>query len=256
MTRHHYTIDLFEWADGKTPAGLELRSITPDDGQTLAHLMFDAYRGTIDSEAETIVEARQEVDRYLGLESADLANSRLALIGDDVVSACLVSSYSTHSFVGYVMTDPHQKGKGIGTAALRSSLRSLANTGIRNVGAFITEGNSPSEAMFATVGAVRRPTHVFHIAATEEWERRSDTYAPAGFAEEGFIHCSTEDQLERVACQFYAGRDDLTLLTVPAVEVESSLVYEDLYAAGEPFPHIYGWLPTDAVTEAVGYSVR
>jgi len=49
------------------------------------------------------------------------------------------------------------------------------------------------------VGAVQQPTHVLHIAEEKEWEARSDTYSPASFAEDGFIHCSTAAQLDRVA---------------------------------------------------------
>ncbi len=109
--------------------------------------------------------------------------------------------------------------------------------------------------MFYGVGAVQRPAHVFHIAETEAWASRSDSYTPAGFEEEGFIHCSTAAQLDRVASSLYAGRDDLTLLSIAAVKVGSRLVYEDLYEPNELFPHIYGPLPLDAVIEAVGYSV-
>lgn len=257
MTRHHYTIDLTDWVDAESPAEPDIRAPTPNDAEALARLMLDAYRGTIDFEGdETIEDARQEVGDYLGLDSADLTRSRLALVAGRLASACLVNSYATHSFVGYVMTHPDHKGHGIGTATLRASLRALAESGHRNVSAFITEGNTPSEAMFAAVGAVSRPTHVFHIAATGDWDQRGDTYVPASFAEEGFIHCSTEGQLERVAKQFYAGRDDLTLLTIPAVEMGSALIYEDLYDSGESFPHVYARIPTGAVTEAVEYSVR
>lgn len=82
-----------------------------------------------------------------------------------------------------------------------------------------------------------------------------DSYTPASLEEEGFIHCSTTDQLDRVAETFYAGRNDLCLLTVAAAGVGPMLVYEDLYEANELFPHIYGPLPLNAVTEVVGYSV-
>jgi uncharacterized protein (DUF952 family) len=110
--------------------------------------------------------------------------------------------------------------------------------------------------MFYRVGAVRRPTHVFHIAENDAWASRSDTYTPISFDNEGFIHCSTGVQLDRVAAEFYAGRDDLTLLTITAAGVGSILVYEDLYEANEPYPHVYGPIPLDAVAEAVRYSVR
>ncbi|MEA1902730.1 MAG: GNAT family N-acetyltransferase [Actinomycetota bacterium] len=256
-TRHHYTIDLTDWVDADPEEALQFRSPTKDDAEALAKLMLDAYQGTIDFDDETIVEARQEVGSFFDHPAADLDNSRVATHDGDITSACLVMTArdTGHPFIGYVMTDPAHKGQGVGTATLRSSLRSLAGGTLKDVGAFITEGNTPSEAMFRTVGAVQRPTLVFHIAEQTAWEARSDSYTPATFDDEGFIHCSTTDQLEGVARVFYAGRDDLVLLTIAAVEVGSMLVYEDLYEANERFPHIYGPLPLDAVVETKDYSV-
>lgn len=257
MIRHHYTIDLGDWVDADDTPNLELRPVAPGDSEALARLMLAAYRGTIDFEGdETVEDARQEVNGYMALQSSDLTRSRLALVDDQLVSACLVNSYRTHSFVGYVMTHPQHKGRGVGAMTLRASLRALAEGGYRNVGAFITHGNAPSEALFRSVGATMRPTHVYHIAEQEHWDPRADAYAPPSFEEEGFIHCSTSDQLDRVAKQFYAGRDDLILLTVPAVEMGSALVYEDSHESGEVFPHLYAPIPTGAVAEAVEYSVR
>lgn len=109
--------------------------------------------------------------------------------------------------------------------------------------------------MIYRAGAVQRPARIFHIAETEAWASRSDSYTPTGFDEDGFIHCSTAAQLDRVANDFYAEGDDLTLLTIATERVGSMLVYEDLYEASELFPHIYGPLPLAAVVEAVGYSV-
>lgn len=252
-TRHHYTIDLSQWIDGDDPS-IRMRPPTQKDTEALADLMLDAYRGTIDYNDETIVEALEEVESYFA-NDPDLANSRLALEGAQIASACLVTAWRGHPFVGHVMTGTGHKGKGFGTATLRASLRSFERAGCEGVGAFITAGNTPSEKMFYRVGAIRRPSHVLHIAEAKEWEARGDTYVPASFNEEGFIHCSTAAQLDRVAGEFYAGRDDLTLLRVAAVEVGSMLVYEDLYETGEMFPHVYGPLSLDAVVEAVGYSV-
>lgn len=97
--------------------------------------------------------------------------------------------------------------------------------------------------------------NLFHIAEPSDWEQRTDSYAPATFNTEGFIHCSTADQLEGVAASFYAGRDDLILLTVDPRALVSEVVYEDLYETGEEFPHIYGPIPLSAVVEFRPYRV-
>lgn len=230
-----------------------MRSPTHKDSETLAELMLDAYRDTIDYDDETILDAREEIESFF-TDDPDLFNSRVGIANNRIVSACLVTARNGHPFVGYVMTGAEHKGKGFGTATLRASLRGFEQAGHGSVGAFITEGNKPSEAMFYRVGAVRRPTHVLHIAKEKDWMARTDTYTPAALADDGFIHCSTTVQLDRVASAFYTGRDDLTLLTIAAVQVGSTLVYEDLYEANELFPHIYGPLPLDAVVKAVGYS--
>ena len=251
-TRHHYTINLKDWVDAEDDT-IQMRPPKHEDSEVLAELMLDAYRDTIDYDDETMVEAREEVQGFLA-DDPDLDNSRVAIADGRVVSACLVTTWKEHSFVSYVMTGAEHKGKGFGTATLRASLRSLEGAVHATVGAFITEGNTPSEAMFHRVGAERQPTQVFHIAENEAWASRTDTYAPASFIEEGFIHCSTAAQLDRVANDFYAEGDDLTLLTIDAERVGSMLVYEDLCGASELFPHIYGPLPLDAVVQAVGYS--
>ncbi len=250
--RYQYTIDLNDWVDAEDDT-IQMRPPTHEDSEVLAELMLDAYRDTIDYDDETMVEAREEIEGFFA-DSPDPIDSRLGMADSNIVSACLVTAWNEHPFVSYVMTGAEHKGKGFGTAMLRASLRSLEGAVRATVGAFITEGNTPSEAMFYRVGAERQPTQVFHIAENEAWASRTDTYAPAPFVEEGFIHCSTAAQLDRVANDFYAGGDDLTLLTIAAERVGSMLVYEDLYEANELFPHIYGPLPLDAVVQAVGYS--
>lgn len=100
-----------------------------------------------------------------------------------------------------------------------------------------------------------RPILIFHIAINDDWRERSDTYVPSAFDGEGFIHCSTADQLKPVANGFYAGRDDLVLLTIDMSKVSGIVVFEDIYNAGEEFPHIYGPLPLTAIVKAEPFSV-
>lgn len=83
--------------------------------------------------------------------------------------------------------------------------------------------------------------------------------APPGLATEGFVHCSTPDQIERVANAFYAGRTDLVLLTLDPGQLGSPLVWEGPIdprtgkpetegpAAGQLFPHVYGPIAAAAV---------
>lgn len=92
---------------------------------------------------------------------------------------------------------------------------------------------------------------IFHILGRDEWQRAATagTYAPAGLAKEGFIHFSTERQLLRTADCFFAGRDDLVVVSVREDRLTRPLRFE--VAHGEPFPHVYGALDLDAVVEVV-----
>ncbi len=89
---------------------------------------------------------------------------------------------------------------------------------------------------------------IYHIALPEQWEaaRLSGEYIADSLATEGFIHCSTEDQVERSLNRFFCGRDAVLLLAIDAERLTSGLKYEP--AHGEDFPHIYGPLNLDAVS--------
>jgi uncharacterized protein (DUF952 family) len=95
---------------------------------------------------------------------------------------------------------------------------------------------------------------IFHLAKPEDWTSSTDNYSPPGVEEEGFIHCSTADQLSRVARDLYADHNDLILLTIDPDALEAgTLRYEDLYGLDEEFPHIYGQLPASAVSSTGPY---
>jgi uncharacterized protein (DUF952 family) len=95
---------------------------------------------------------------------------------------------------------------------------------------------------------------IFHLAEPSDWSAGSPVYSPESVEQEGFVHCSTRDQLGGVARALYPDRDDLVLLTIdPDRLVEGTLVYEDVYEHGDLFPHVYGPLPTRAVVSTEPY---
>jgi uncharacterized protein (DUF952 family) len=61
---------------------------------------------------------------------------------------------------------------------------------------------------------------------------------------DGFIHFSTATQLADTAKKYFAGQNDLLLITVEASRV--SLTWEPS-RDGQLFPHLYGTLPLNAV---------
>jgi glutathione S-transferase len=95
---------------------------------------------------------------------------------------------------------------------------------------------------------------IYHLALAADWEAaqsvgeyRTST-AGQTLDEVGFIHCSHADQVADTAGRFYAGRDDVVLLTIDQARVPSEVRVED------GFPHIYGPLPLDAVVEVAPFA--
>jgi uncharacterized protein (DUF952 family) len=86
------------------------------------------------------------------------------------------------------------------------------------------------------------------------------SYRPASFETEGFVHCSTVGQVLRVANFLYRGQPDLVVLRIDPARLRSAVRYEppvhspgDAPPAGnsERFPHVYGPIDVDAVSEVI-----
>ncbi|MFZ1398344.1 MAG: DUF952 domain-containing protein [Candidatus Promineifilaceae bacterium] len=99
------------------------------------------------------------------------------------------------------------------------------------------------------------PMTILHITTENEWQTAvaAGQYRADSLESEGFIHCSTIQQVLMPANQMYAGRSDLILLTIDPAKLTAKLVYEDCYETGHQFPHIYGPLNLDAVTGFVAF---
>ena len=91
-----------------------------------------------------------------------------------------------------------------------------------------------------------------HIAERPDWDAalRSGHYRARSLGTEGFIHCSTDEQLVPVAQAFFAGRADLVVLDVDTERLDAPLRWEPPVGtppAPGPFPHVYGAIPVAAV---------
>ncbi len=69
--------------------------------------------------------------------------------------------------------------------------------------------------------------------------------------DQGFIHCSLRHQLRGVAEAFYGDADDLVVLVIDSARVPADVRYEAPEPGTEKYPHIYGPLPTGAVTAVI-----
>ncbi|HCL06454.1 MAG TPA: DUF952 domain-containing protein [Chitinophagaceae bacterium] len=92
---------------------------------------------------------------------------------------------------------------------------------------------------------------IYHITTLEQWQKamESGVYEADSLATEGFIHCSTENQVAGVLERYYKGQTGLVKLTIERSKVERPLVFELAGSINEVFPHIHGPLNLDAVIE-------
>lgn len=92
---------------------------------------------------------------------------------------------------------------------------------------------------------------IYHIILPETWKQVKDRtfYEAASLADEGFIHCSYEDQLDGVIERYYSNAGEIVILTLDANRLTSPLVSEPS-TNDEPYPHIYGPINLDAVIKA------
>ena len=106
------------------------------------------------------------------------------------------------------------------------------------------------------VGRGRREASVsliFHLTTRDDWVRQVWTpeYRHPSLKSEGFIHASTAEQVVATANRYYAGRSDMALISIDTARLKSDLRWELAASLGEEFPHIYGPVNLDAVTQAL-----
>lgn len=101
---------------------------------------------------------------------------------------------------------------------------------------------------------------ILHIVKRGEWETaiKNGEYAPASLETEGFIHCSTAEQVVETANHFYRGQRDLVVVCLDEAPLSSRLKYEPAARTGDErggalFPHLYGPLNLDAVSEVLDF---
>ena len=100
-------------------------------------------------------------------------------------------------------------------------------------------------------------TQLFHITERAAWEAalRTGSYRTStrgvSLEEQGFIHCSLTDQLRAVAEYLYADAEDLVVLVIDSERLPVPVRYEAQDPGTEKYPHVYGAVPTSAVTDVV-----
>ncbi len=90
---------------------------------------------------------------------------------------------------------------------------------------------------------------IYHITTENEWNTamKKGYYESASLATEGFIHCSTLQQLQAVHERYFKGTENLVVLSIDSSKLLHPVKYEWAASVNENFPHVYGVINTNAV---------
>jgi uncharacterized protein (DUF952 family) len=128
---------------------------------------------------------------------------------------------------------------------------------------------SPPAGRAARRRAGSRPRNVlsaiYHIAPRADWDAACarGTYRAPSLDVDGFIHCSTAEQVFVVANAFYRGRTDLVLLEIEPEQLPCDVRFEAPVdpttgtadpESAERFPHVYGEITLDAVVAVADFA--
>lgn len=93
---------------------------------------------------------------------------------------------------------------------------------------------------------------VFHLATPDAWRaaQAAGELRPASLHDEGFVHCSTPEQLVGTIERHFAGVDQLVLLRLDARSFGGDLRWEES-RPGERYPHVYRAIAVSEVVAAV-----
>ncbi|GID97497.1 DUF952 domain-containing protein [Amorphoplanes digitatis] len=99
---------------------------------------------------------------------------------------------------------------------------------------------------------------ILHFCPRAEWEaaKAAGVYRADSLASQGFIHCSTPEQVAIPATALARGRTDIVLLEIDERRLGRPVVWEQ----GDPpdpggmvFPHVYEPIPAAAVIAVHDY---
>jgi uncharacterized protein (DUF952 family) len=94
---------------------------------------------------------------------------------------------------------------------------------------------------------------IYHITFRTDWEaaKQKGFYEAPSLKEEGFIHCSQEEQVAGVLDRYYQGKTGLVKLVIDTDKLTSRYVFEWSPSTQDTFPHIFGPINADAVVEVI-----
>lgn len=94
---------------------------------------------------------------------------------------------------------------------------------------------------------------IYHVTTADAWNQAKEIghYEAPSLNEEGFIHCSMENQVQGVLDRYFQGKQDLVKLVIETDHLTSKYFYDWSTSSEDTFPHIYGPINIEAVTEVI-----
>lgn len=131
----------------------------PEDGDALAALMLEAYRGTIDDEGETPEETRAAVQQLFDGDFGPLLWAVSEVIEEDgrLVAATLITIWDDRPFLAFTVTAPSHQRQGLARAGVQRAMNRLRAGDETELQLVVTQGNSAAEHMYTSLGFCRVP---------------------------------------------------------------------------------------------------
>ncbi|MGZ3733280.1 MAG: GNAT family N-acetyltransferase [Parachlamydiaceae bacterium] len=145
--------DLSAWVDYND---LGFRKIAATDSFALGEVMYEAYKGTIDYEGETLEEARSEIiDTLRGKYGKVIENACLVTEENGFITSAVIFNWfekENMPLLTFTMTRASHKGKGLAKKLLKSGLAALAKEGYKDCCLVVTDGNEPAVSIYKSLG--------------------------------------------------------------------------------------------------------
>lgn len=95
------------------------------------------------------------------------------------------------------------------------------------------------------------PQIIYHVTTISAFEKAKllGYYEAESLAVEGFIHCSTQGQVNGVLERYFKGQNNLVKLVIDCCKLTHTLKFELAPSVGEEFPHIYGVINLDSIIQ-------
>lgn len=94
---------------------------------------------------------------------------------------------------------------------------------------------------------------IYHVTTAADWKAAEEKgfYETPSLKEEGFIHCSQENQVAGVLERYFAGKTEVIKLVIDSDKLSNRFVFEWSPSTADTFPHVYGPIDLEAVIDVV-----